>query len=126
VGLIAIPLAPLIKGVIVIAALAVILCAAIYSLSFSAPTWRSGGDLTMSEVSDPPSETPDCCEVWPKILHVFNWMRYDAWPSLCSMPHFRVGKDAWRVNHCPSCGADRRNANARRARIELAQENSIV
>lgn len=54
--------------------------------------------------------TPNCCDVWPKIARRLDWMRFQPGqgvPDLVTMPHLRVDGDAWRINFCPSCGADR-------------------
>lgn len=69
-------------------------------------------------LADQPAPTEDCCDVWPKLIARFEWMRYGDWPDLLTMPHFRVGKDAWRVNHCPSCGRDVRGIHVLRSRLE--------
>ncbi len=45
-------------------------------------------------------ETKDCCEIWPKLLPAFEMM-----------PHFQPypQSEKWRINYCPSCGAERRD-----------------
>ena len=55
---------------------------------------------------DKPKVSPDCCEVWPEIAPTFEWYRFEDWPDLVCMPCIRVGNTSWRVNHCPSCGAE--------------------
>ena len=44
-----------------------------------------------------PTITPPCCEVWPQIA---------------PMAHILVNGVPWRVQFCPSCGAERRFVNA--------------
>lgn len=54
------------------------------------------------------SESPDCCEVWPRLLHGFGWFHLDERPDLLLMPFIEgKGGDKWRVNRCPACGVDR-------------------
>lgn len=67
------------------------------------------GTVTMTMAQDPYSTTPDCCEVWPKLRDAFSWMAFAETPHVHVMPCIRVGHNSrWRVNHCPSCGANRR------------------
>ena len=61
--------------------------------------------------------TPDCCEVWPKLLHLFQWMRPDGQPDLLMMPYYTVGVDKWRINFCPSCGKEVRGCIVKRERV---------
>lgn len=63
---------------------------------------------------DPVMPDPPCCEVWPKIAHRFDWMRYSHQTEMLTLPHFQVGDTKWRVNFCPACGkpASLRNVRA--------------
>lgn len=57
----------------------------------------------------------DCCEVWRQIKPAFGWFGFvGIEPDVRIMPYI-TGDDGeqWRVNHCPSCGAERRNAAMR-------------
>lgn len=54
-----------------------------------------------------------CCKVLPEILNHFNWMsgEIDGEKKLL-LPHFQThgfGSLKFRVNHCPSCGAEIRD-----------------
>lgn len=53
--------------------------------------------------------TPDCCEVWPKLLQRFQWCAPDEYPDLLMMPFLRIDGVAWRINFCPSCGKEVRS-----------------
>jgi hypothetical protein len=68
-------------------------------------------------MSEEIKEDQDCCEVWPKIAIRFNWMRYENYPEMASMPHISDGENKWFVNYCPSCGKPARNRNMLIARI---------
>lgn len=48
-----------------------------------------------------------CCPVWPLLLHRFSWFRDEDGNRM--MPHYPEPGGMWRVNHCPSCGADVRS-----------------
>jgi len=50
--------------------------------------------------------TPDCCEVWPLLRGGLQWLEFGDEPGCYAMASIH----AWRVNHCPSCGAERRSA----------------
>ena len=57
-------------------------------------------------------ETKDCCEIWPKLLPAFDWMSAPIdGRVMVMMPHFQPypQSEKWRVNYCPSCGAERRD-----------------
>lgn len=47
-----------------------------------------------------------CCEVWSKICGAFAWMKYSDCPRVMAMPHIKSAGSSWRINHCPSCGAE--------------------
>jgi hypothetical protein len=51
--------------------------------------------------------TPDCCSVWPRIVRRFGWFGIDDQPEIRLMPYIASGGHNWRVNYCPSCGAER-------------------
>ena len=62
-----------------------------------------------SESADPLQPSPDCCGVWPKIVHHFFWYHLSESPETQLMPCL-IDPDAdWRINFCPSCGAPRRD-----------------
>ena len=51
-----------------------------------------------------------CCEVFPKIMGKFSWMSYDnGKQSILCMPYIQIEKTKYRINSCPSCGADVRH-----------------
>lgn len=54
--------------------------------------------------------TEHCCDVWPKIMGVFAWFSFDDAPGLLTMPNVRTPEAAWRVNFCPACGKQVRDA----------------
>jgi hypothetical protein len=54
--------------------------------------------MTMSEPAK------DCCEVWAKICGYFEWMT--PGDSSRIMPHITHRDAKFRVNYCPSCGAE--------------------
>lgn len=60
---------------------------------------------------------PNCCDVWPEIAFMFNWMVYTEQETMASMPHIDTTKikgksgNRWFINYCPSCGRDARNRN---------------
>jgi len=54
--------------------------------------------------------TPDCCKVWPLLRPGLTWFEFDDEPGCCAMASIPAGGTAWRINHCPSCGAPRRMA----------------
>ena len=57
-----------------------------------------------------PEETSDCCAAWADALSLFDWYSLEDHPDLLIMPYFfRSRKRHWRVNYCPSCGANRRD-----------------
>lgn len=62
---------------------------------------------TADPIEDSPS-TPNCCDAWPAIRNELSWFSLDDAPNLFVMPC--VPGTNKRVNHCPSCGADRRAA----------------
>lgn len=51
-----------------------------------------------------------CCEVFPKILKEFNWFYYKDEKlneNIYVMPYIESREgDKWKVNYCPSCGAN--------------------
>lgn len=55
--------------------------------------------------------TPDCCDIWPKIRDSFAWFQFDDYRNVYAMPCIEdvECKPVWRVNYCPSCGAERRS-----------------
>lgn len=59
-----------------------------------------------------------CCQVLPEILNHFQWMSADfEGEKKLLMPHFNThGNIRYRVNHCPSCGAEIRD-------IEINEED---
>lgn len=58
-------------------------------------------------------ETPDCCDAWAGMLHGFRWFLTTGPSPLAVMPNV----NGWRVNHCPSCGAERRAVVVHPSRI---------
>jgi hypothetical protein len=54
--------------------------------------------------------TPDCCDVWPLLRPGLAWFEFADEPGCYAMASIPAGGTAWRVNHCPSCGAERRSA----------------
>ena len=46
-----------------------------------------------------------CCEYWPKICGLFQYMQVEGESDLI-MPHITQAGTKWRVNHCPACGAE--------------------
>lgn len=73
----------------------------------------------MTNTPAPWTPTPDCCAVWPQLWHLFNWMSPQGHDDVVLMPYAQAPNDAtkWRINHCPSCGADVRNCVVDRARL---------
>lgn len=61
-----------------------------------------------------------CCQALPEILKHFQWMSVDIeGEKKLLMPHFQTygfGDIKYRVNHCPSCGAEIRD-------IEINEED---
>lgn len=49
-----------------------------------------------------------CCEIFPKLIESFDWFTIDN--DNCGkdyiMPNIKRGIISYRVNHCPSCGAE--------------------
>lgn len=68
----------------------------------------------------PMEPTEDCCKVWPKLWWAFYWMTTEDRLHLV-MPYMQAPNSGhaqkWRVNHCPSCGADVRNCVVDRERF---------
>lgn len=66
------------------------------------------------------AEDADCCDVWPKIAHAFEWKCYWDQPGMLTMPHVKDRRtdDRWFVNFCPACGKSARNRNMRMERIK--------
>lgn len=52
--------------------------------------------------------TPPCCSVWNELRTDFGWMIPEGSPHIRIMPYIIMGGTKWRVNYCPSCGAERR------------------
>jgi hypothetical protein len=71
----------------------------------------------------PIEETPDCCARWPLIRHTFRWLVFDSDHRQACMPNIR-GTDGneYRVNFCPSCGADRRGCMMDSDKLAEARE----
>lgn len=53
--------------------------------------------------------TPPCCDVWKEIRTDFGWFVPEEYQEFRVMPYMRGSISKWRVNHCPSCGASRRD-----------------
>ena len=66
-------------------------------------------------------EDADCCEIWPKIMRRFDWMTYEDQPDMFTMPHITATGEKYFVNYCPSCGANARNRNVLRSRVQKKQ-----
>jgi hypothetical protein len=49
---------------------------------------------------------PICCGTFEKYAKEFTWMTLEDY-SIYLMPH--IGDDKYRINHCPTCGAEIRN-----------------
>lgn len=56
------------------------------------------------------STTPDCCDVWPLLRPGLEWLEFADEPGCYAMACISAGGTLWRVNRCPSCGAERRMA----------------
>ena len=54
--------------------------------------------------------TPDCCEVWPLLRPGLHWLQVGDEPGCYALPSIPASGTLWRVNHCPSCGGERRSA----------------
>ena len=54
--------------------------------------------------------TPDCCDVWPLLRPYLRWYQLVDEPGCFVMACISANGTAWRINHCPSCGAPRRMA----------------
>jgi len=54
----------------------------------------------------------DCCEVWPKIRPNLKWFEFVDERGVLAMPCITSGNphSNWRVNYCPICGSERRDA----------------
>ena len=51
-----------------------------------------------------------CCETFKKVSKSFSWFSYSGnGNSILCMPNIQVGEIKYRVNHCPSCGAEIRD-----------------
>ena len=52
--------------------------------------------------------TEYCCEVFPKLIPLFNWFTYveDNGNKMLCMPYLEIRGEKWRVNYCPSCGKE--------------------
>lgn len=55
--------------------------------------------------------TEHCCEVWPKICGHFHYFGFadGSKPDVRIMPYIPHTDGKWRVNYCPSCGAEIRS-----------------
>jgi len=54
--------------------------------------------------------TPDCCEHWPRIAPLLRWWVAQTDVMCLVMPCIVTQEGEFlRVNHCPVCGADRRD-----------------
>lgn len=60
--------------------------------------------------------TKDCCPTWPCLVDAFGWMVAQGEEDRRIMPHIDHNSKKWRINYCPSCGAERRNVVNRRNR----------
>lgn len=62
--------------------------------------------------------TDDCCKIWPRLWWAFYWLT-DESGTLLVMPYLQAPNegDKWRVNYCPSCGADVRDCVIERKRF---------
>ena len=69
------------------------------------------------------TETPHCCEVWPKIVGAFEWFAFENNPEYLVMSNIRTTESAWRINFCPSCGAERRMAILKLDTIQASKNN---
>lgn len=54
-----------------------------------------------------PIQTVACCTAWKDIRHALAWHYFVDHPGLLCMPSISNG---WRVNYCPSCGAETRDS----------------
>jgi len=59
--------------------------------------------------------TPDCCPAWRHLVASFGWFEFADHPGLFAMPYLDGDGIKRRVNHCPSCGAPRRDVVIERA-----------
>lgn len=58
-----------------------------------------------------PETTPNCCAVWPKLIPRFDWHVFQTWPDLVTLAYISDNDGTqWRINHCPACGANQRDA----------------
>jgi len=57
-------------------------------------------------------EAKNCCDRWPKFWPAFRWMTFEIdGEVMAAMPHIQNQNEPerWRVNYCPSCGAEVRD-----------------
>jgi hypothetical protein len=54
--------------------------------------------------------TPPCCDAWPAWADDAAWYAYEDDPTVLIMPH--LAGTRYRVNYCPTCGAERRSATS--------------
>lgn len=54
-----------------------------------------------------PIETIPCCSAWKDIRKHIAWYAFVEHPDMLCMPSIANG---WRVNYCPSCGAETRDS----------------
>jgi hypothetical protein len=69
------------------------------------------------------TETPHCCEIWPKIVGAFEWFAFEDNPEFFTMSYISIALDMWRVNFCPSCGKERRMAILKRSTVEASRND---
>ena len=86
---------------------------------------RAGPIIKMAE-SWKPTETKDCCAIWPQIVARFNWMRFEEAPEFSTMPVILIEGHSYRVNYCPSCGAKVRDVVILRERVMQAAEKDLL
>lgn len=61
-------------------------------------------------------KTQFCCEPYKKMVQTFQWFSYEKdGIRHFVMPSISVDGNFWRVNYCPSCGAETRE-------IEIPEE----
>ena len=77
----------------------------------------------MSEITD----TPDCCDTWPRIVWVFQWMKMEGM-EIVTLPHIQAPNEQikYKANYCPSCGADRRGLMMDRKRLAAPKEGKCI
>lgn len=67
-----------------------------------------GGLVFNSKSMKEEKEYTPCCEVFPKIATQFSWFVSEG-RTLFVMPNIDLPDNKFRVNYCPSCGAEIRS-----------------